>query len=79
MIEARAKKILSQLFSIECETINETTSPDNVKKWDSLGHMNLILALEEEFGIHFDETQIVEMLNFPLILISINEHLKDCC
>jgi len=32
-----------------------------------LKHMNLIVALEEEFGVTFSEDEIVEMLNYKLI------------
>ena len=50
------------------EQLNEETSPDNIKAWDSLMQMNLVLALEEEFGVVFTEDQIVEMLNLQLIV-----------
>lgn len=76
MVETRIKNILSKLFSIPMETINEETSPDNVVKWDSVGHMNLVVSLEEEFNIRFNETQIIEMLSYPLIVLTIKDALS---
>lgn len=76
MFESRIKKILCQLFLISQESINEDTSADNVSKWDSLGHMNLISALEEEFKINFTDEQIIEMLSYPLIVCTLKECLQ---
>lgn len=77
MVEERVKKVLSQLFGIPASDINETTSPDVLEKWDSLAHMNLIIALEEEFGIIFNEIQVIEMLNYPLVLLAVKEAVES--
>ena len=41
---------------------DSTTSAD-IDGWDSLEHINLISAVEQEFGIHFGMGQIVSMKN----------------
>mgnify|MGYP000623748511 CR=1 FL=1 len=69
----RIKKILSIVFVIDESQINDFSSPENVENWDSLGHLNLIVALEEEFELKFTDDEISEMLNFKLI----EEILKD--
>jgi acyl carrier protein len=56
-----------EIFEIPIEEINEDTSPDNVGSWDSLKHMNLVVALEEEYDIEFIEEEIVEMMNLSQI------------
>ena len=73
MLETRIKQVMSQVLGIPAETIGENTSPDTVENWDSLRHMNLIMALEEAFDLSFTEEQMVEMLNYPLILETIKE------
>ncbi len=73
VIDDKVKSVLSNVFGIDCALITEETSPDTVEKWDSLGHMNLVFALEEEFNIQFNETQIIEMMNYPLILCVLKE------
>jgi acyl carrier protein len=65
--------VVSQVFNLPIDEINEESSPDTIEIWDSLMHMNLILALEEEFGIQFREEQIIEMLNVSLIIEAIKE------
>ena len=72
-MQERVYKVVSQVLNVPLEQINDDFSPDHSKEWDSLKHMNLILAIEEEFQIQFGEGQIVEMLSVGLIIESIKE------
>ena len=72
--EERLKKILSDLFAIDVKSIDDSTSVDTVEKWDSLKHLELVLALEQEFNIAFTEEQTVEILNYPLIKVVLEEN-----
>ena len=69
----RVFKIVSQMMEVPVDQLNEKSSPDTVEKWDSLKHMNLILALEEEFGVQFSDGEIVDMLSVELIVLTIKE------
>lgn len=44
-------------------TINESTDSDDIEDWDSLEHINLIAAIESEFRIKFDMSEIPKMKN----------------
>ena len=72
MIEIRIKQVMSDVFNIDINSINDTSSPDNIENWDSLKHMNLIIALEEEFGVIFDDQEIVDSMNYALIVNILN-------
>ncbi len=61
------KKIFSKIVGINISKIKSSTSPENTKKWDSLAHMNLVMAFEKEFKIKFTDEEINEMLNYELI------------
>lgn len=65
---------MSAVFNLPVDLINENSSPDNIGSWDSLKHMNLILALEEEFNVSLTEDQVVEILGFELIVEVLKEH-----
>ncbi len=67
-IEKRIKNIIAKIFRVEVSAITEKSSVDNIENWDSLGHMNLILALEREFGVQFEAEQVMELLNYKIIL-----------
>ena len=69
----RVYKVVSQILKVPLDEVSDDFSPDRCEEWDSLKHMNLIMALEEEFNIQFGEGQIVEMLSVGLIIESIKE------
>lgn len=68
VLESRIKMVMSSIFGIPEKDITDDASPDNIKSWDSLKHMSLIIALEEEFLIDLSDEDIVEMINFKLIV-----------
>jgi acyl carrier protein len=71
--EEKLKKIIGSVFKIDASSVNNETSPDTVESWDSLNHLNLVLALEEGFEVSFTEEQTVQILNFELIKMSLQE------
>lgn len=72
-MEEKLKKIMSQTLSVPESEIMPDSSPDNLASWDSLQHMNLILAIEQGFDIRFDEEEIIQMLSFEIIIETIKE------
>lgn len=76
-MENKIKQIIADVFSVEVNEINENTSPESIDNWDSLGHMNLVTALEEELEISFDNDEIIEMMNFKLIMLIVSEKLNN--
>lgn len=71
----RVLRIVSQVMEVPVEQLDEESSPDTIENWDSLKHMNLTLALEEEFNIAFSDEEIVDMLSVQIIV----ETLKEKC
>ena len=66
-MEEKIKQIMSDIFFINISDITENSSQDTIENWDSIGNLNLVTALEEEFEINFTDDQIIEMLNFKLV------------
>jgi len=67
-MEERLKKIMAGVFNIDINEINKDISIHNVEAWDSLAQMKLVFAIEEEFGVVFDEDEIQEMVSFNAII-----------
>jgi len=72
--ELKLKEVLATVFKVTTDMIIDEASPDSIEAWDSLRHMNLVLALEENFGVELSDDQVVEILNFKLIKLVLNEH-----
>jgi len=69
------KEIFVNLFFIDEAEIHDKLSQEEVGAWDSLQHLNLILSIEEEFGISISPEESTEMLNFGLVVMLIEEKL----
>ena len=75
-IELVIQEIMSVVFKKDKELINSESSKDNIDSWDSLKHLDLIFALEEEFEITFPVEEIGHLVSFKLIKVIIEEQLK---
>ena len=75
-IEERIKNVMSAVFEIPANKIGKESSPDNIESWDSLKHMNIVVALEEEFNIQFTDDEIIELISLKLIMAIIREKLS---
>ena len=66
-LQQRVCTIVSNIMTVPLASVTLESSPDSVENWDSILHMNLILALEQEFGVSFDDDQVVRMLSVEQI------------
>jgi acyl carrier protein len=58
-IMARLKPLLREAFpDADVETIRLDTTADDVIGWDSMAHVGLMAAIEDEFGIEFEPKEI---------------------
>ncbi|TCL59326.1 acyl carrier protein [Kineothrix alysoides] len=56
-------EVFQDVFDDETITVNGTTTSEDIEDWDSLEHINLIAAVEQEFGMKFTMGQVVTMKN----------------
>ncbi|SHI03481.1 acyl carrier protein [Butyrivibrio fibrisolvens DSM 3071] len=59
----RLNEVFRDVFDEEDITVNDETTSNDIDGWDSLEHINLVNAVEQEFGVKFDMGQIVSMKN----------------
>lgn len=69
------KATLSDVLGIAAAGIGDETSPDDVAAWDSLAHMNLIIAVEEAFGVTIPDREAVELTSYALLRLTVAEQL----
>jgi acyl carrier protein len=60
---------LKQVFLnvLDVDSIAETDSVETIESWDSVRHLNLIMAVEERFGITFEADEIPELISVRAI------------
>ncbi len=66
-IDARLRRVLADVLDVDGDALTETDSPESIAAWDSVAHMQLVMALEAEFGIEFDPGEIGELVSVGLI------------
>jgi len=64
----RVVRVFHQVFAVNPERVTMQTVPDDVPKWDSLGHMAMVSGLEREFNIQFEVDEIMEMASVAKIV-----------
>jgi acyl carrier protein len=67
-LKPRVMTIVSRVFRVPLSQVNESSSPETIASWDSLLHMQLVLALEEEFKVQFGADDIIRMQRVDHIL-----------
>ena len=67
---------MSAVFGVPSEEINSDSSMDTIESWDSLKHMNLVIALEEEFEITIPDDEAANITSYALIRVVIDDILK---
>jgi acyl carrier protein len=65
--EKKLRLVLSGLLGVPSDSISDGTSKETVDAWDSVKHLNIVLTLEEQFSVSFDEQVALEMDDVPQI------------
>lgn len=56
-------EVFQDVFDDDTIVVTEETTADDIDDWDSLEHINLLAAVEQEFGMKFNMGQVVSMKN----------------
>lgn len=59
-------ELFAQVLQVEPAGLDDDSSPDTVKQWDSLAAMNLVVAIEERFQVHLSTKEIMKMSTIGL-------------
>ena len=75
-MEEKIQKIMANLFDVSIEEITDESSPSDIKKWDSLNHIKLVVELEEEFNVKFSNLEVLDMQTYKLVVLAIKNSEK---
>lgn len=70
-MEEQIIEIMKKVF--QTPEITTESSQSNCEKWDSLHHLNLIVELEDAFGLEFEPEEIAEMKSVEAVKRTILE------
>lgn len=61
------EQVVAKAFGIHQSQVSDATSNMNLEAWDSLGHMNLVLALEAAYGLSLSPGEALRMTDVATI------------
>ena len=72
----KLNEVFREVFDDESITVGEETTSADIEDWDSLEHINLIVAVEKCFGIKFNMGEVSTMKNVGAMADIIEERVK---
>ncbi len=73
-VEDRLYQTIAEVLGVVPGALSEESSPETIASWDSLNHLNLVMALESEFKIALPVEDALEMRNVALIQTLLRKH-----
>jgi acyl carrier protein len=58
--------LFAEVLQVDATKLNDNSSPDNVKQWDSLAAMHLVAAIEDTFKVQLSTKEIMKMSSIGL-------------
>lgn len=59
-------ELFADVLQVEAGVLNDNSSPDSVRQWDSLAAMHLVAAIEDKFKIQLSTKEIMKMSSIGL-------------
>ncbi|MCA9295641.1 MAG: acyl carrier protein [Phycisphaerales bacterium] len=62
-LHERLEEVFQTVFNDDDLSLTDATTASDVAGWDSVAHINLMFAIENEFGMQFSGNQLAEFGN----------------
>ena len=67
-MENNVMKIMSKTFNVDISDLSNQTSKMDLQQWDSMTHLNLIVDIETELNIIFENDEIISIVDFNSLM-----------
>ena len=74
-MQDEVKAIMADVLGIDPSSIDDTSSTDTIETWDSLAHINLVSALEQNFNVKLEVSEIETMISFSAIIETLEQRI----
>ena len=74
--QEKLKNVVATVLNVDVSRIDVNASSDTIESWDSLRHMNLVLALEDEFGVSLPDEDAANATSYPLLVLVLQDLLQ---
>lgn len=74
---SKLNEVFRDVFDDEEIFVTAETNADDIEDWDSLSHINLVVAVEKEFGVKFSMGETQKMKNVGEMVELILQRAKE--
>ncbi len=67
MADVRLHEVVARALRLPAASISDDSSPENLRRWDSLRHLELMTEIEEAYGVRFSTADMVRAKSVGLI------------
>ncbi|HEV7978035.1 acyl carrier protein [Amycolatopsis sp.] len=72
-IAGKLREVFVEALDLDADVEVENLKYREIEAWDSVGHMALVAAIEDEFDVQFDTDQVIDMSSFKVAADMIKE------
>jgi acyl carrier protein len=72
-IAGKLREVFVEALDLDGDVDVENLKYREIEAWDSVGHMALVAAIEDEFDVQFDTDQVIDMSSFKVAADMIKE------
>ncbi|CAM3682294.1 acyl carrier protein [Kibdelosporangium persicum] len=69
----RLRTVFIETMQLDADFDVENLKYRDIEEWDSVGHMALVAAIEDEFDVQFDTDQVIDMSSFKVAADMLND------
>jgi len=76
-IEKEIHSIIAKEFGLKVDEVSNFQSASDIKDWDSIGQIQLVIAIEEKFNLSFEIEEIFEIITIGSIINIVNRKMGN--
>ena len=73
-MNAKLTEIVAELFDLDPAAVEDGLTPEDVELWDSMNHLRLVSAVEEEFQIKLSMQEIESIRSLAVLRALVEQH-----
>ncbi len=73
-MNAKLVEIVAELFDLDPAAVDDGLTPEDVELWDSMNHLRLVSAVEEEFQIKLSMQEIESIRSLAVLRALVEQH-----
>ena len=73
-LDSKVRTIFCNTLKVEESVFNEDLAAGDIPQWDSIGHVNLLMAIEKDFSITFDVGDAIDIESIGDLLDMIEKY-----